>query len=347
MRRARLILEGDLSDRAYLYFQPDFANVAPNSADQTHTVQIRDLYADLYFDDTKVNRIRVGQSKVPYGFENMQSSSNRVPLERNDAFNSATRNERDLGAFYYYTPEWVQGIFKELSDKNLKGSGNYGMFGLGVYNGQGGSLQEQNDNMHIASRIMLPHKFSNGQIIEGAIQGYQGRYAVLSNPLFPLGQGEEAIKPVNSVEAGNTRGLLDERIGGSFVMYPQPFGFQTEWTVGRGPSLSESQTDIQSRSLSGGYAMAMYKIDDFHGTWIPYVRWSYYQGGFKSERNAPHAEINEFEFGTEWQVDQTSEITLAYLMTDRTNTSTNSSVGKPSYGQYDGDLIRLQYQVNY
>ncbi|MEZ5949741.1 MAG: porin [Planctomycetaceae bacterium] len=61
------------------------------------SAQIRDLYSDLYLDDDKVNRFRVGQSKVPHGWENLQSSQNRLPLDRDDGFNSAVKNERDLG----------------------------------------------------------------------------------------------------------------------------------------------------------------------------------------------------------------------------------------------------------
>ncbi|MBM3773272.1 MAG: hypothetical protein FJW27_18680 [Acidimicrobiia bacterium] len=43
-------------------------------------------------------RLRFGQSKVPFGSVNMQSSQNRAPLERPDALNSAVEGERDLGA---------------------------------------------------------------------------------------------------------------------------------------------------------------------------------------------------------------------------------------------------------
>jgi hypothetical protein len=50
----------------------------------------------LSFDAKKEYRVRIGQSKVPYGFENLQSSQNRLTLDRNDALNSAVVNERDL-----------------------------------------------------------------------------------------------------------------------------------------------------------------------------------------------------------------------------------------------------------
>jgi len=150
LRRARLIISGDVSEHLGIYLQPDFAAFIPGVSDQIKYVQIRDWYSDLYLDTGKVNRIRIGQSKIPYGWENMQSSSNRLSLDRNDAFNSAARNERDLGVFYYWTPKPAQDFFKYTVDEGLKGSGNYGIFGFGAYNGQGGSFREQNSTWLLA-----------------------------------------------------------------------------------------------------------------------------------------------------------------------------------------------------
>ena len=175
----RVILFGDVSDYLYLYIQPDFAASPDGVISNFHFTQLRDWYGDVYLDDSKVNRLRIGQSKVPYGWENLQSSQNRLSLDRNDAFNSATKNERDLGIFYYWTPEWAQETFKYIMDEGLKGSGNYGVFGFGAYNGQGGSLREFNDELHLVTRFTLPYTMENGQIIEAGIQAYTGRYVVL------------------------------------------------------------------------------------------------------------------------------------------------------------------------
>ena len=179
IRRARVILFGDVSEHLYVYFQPDFASTPNGSVDRIEFAQIRDWYGDVYIDKEKVHRFRVGQSKIPYGWENLQSSQNRLPLDRNDAFNSATKNERELGVFYYWTPEWAQDTFKLIMDENLKGSGNYGIFGFGVCNGQGGSLREYNDQLHVVSRFTLPVTLANCQIMEFGIQGYTGQYVVL------------------------------------------------------------------------------------------------------------------------------------------------------------------------
>lgn len=101
-----------------------------------HFTQLRDAYADIYFDHDKEFRVRAGQSKVPYGFTNMQSSQNRLTLDRPDALNTATRDERDLGLYFYYTPKEMRHLFRDLVKNNLKGSGDYGMFAFGVYNGK-------------------------------------------------------------------------------------------------------------------------------------------------------------------------------------------------------------------
>ena len=366
MRRARITISGDVHEHVYVYMQTDFASsgAAPNN----HFAQVRDWYADYYLDDCKELRIRVGQSKVPYGWENLQSSSNRVPLDRNDAFNSGTKNERDLGVFFYYTPTWAQDFFKDVLEKGYKGSGNYGLFGIGLYNGQGGSLIEFNDNVHLAARMTLPLTFDNGQHMEIGIQGYTGDYAVTNASIDPPGAPAGFTPfgfPDGTVTASglgspgvisaiaDRKGWNDERLGGSFIWYPQPFGFQTEWTVGRGPALNAAQTSIEERSLHGGYAMLLYKHDtECWGTWFPYLRYQYFQGGYKSEPNAPYCKIDEWEVGTEWQINPAAELTLSYLITDRTNTTANntSNTAAPipgSYGQFDGQAIRLQFQVNY
>ena len=345
IRRARVIISGDVSDHMYVYLQPDFASSVPGSADANQFTQIRDWYGDLYIDQEKVFRVRVGQSKVPYGWENLQSSSNRLPLDRHDALNSAVRNERDLGIFFYWTPEESQDLFKYVLDNGLKGSGNYGVFAFGAYNGQGGSLQEQNDNIHLITRLTWPFQLPNGQIVEPGIQAYTGNYVVLSSPISPLGVGA-ATRPLGTLETGDRHGIRDERVAGTLVWYPQPLGFQSEWTVGNGPGLNPAQTEVVERALYGGYAMAMYRHDaGCWGTLFPFVRWSYFNGGYKSERNAPFSKIDEWELGLEWQFNPQVELVTQYTFTDRTNTIARST--GESYGQFVGELLRMQLQVNY
>ncbi len=345
IRRTRVIISGDVSDRMYVYLQPDFASSVPGSPDANQFAQIRDWYGDLYLDTDKVYRFRVGQSKVPFGWENLQSSSNRLPLDRSDSLNSAVRNERDLGVFFYYTPQPVQDLFKEVLDDGLKGSGNYGFLGIGVHNGQGGSFVEQNDNLHVVARLAYPFRVVNNQIAEVGLQGYTGDYVVLSAQIRALGRGP-LIRPMGTLEDRNTGGIRDERVAGTFIWYPKPFGFQTEWNVGNGPGLNNLQTEVVERSLNGGYAMVMYRhASQKCGTFFPFARYNHFRGGYKAERNAPYVEIDEFEAGVEWQINDQMELVTQYTVTDRTNT-TALTMGE-SYQQFRGQLIRTQFQINY
>lgn len=347
LRRARLIIFGDVSEHLGLYLQPDFASTPNGSVDNIQFAQIRDWYGDWYLDKEKVFRFRLGQSKVPYGWENMQSSSNRLALDRSDPINSSVKNERDLGIFFYWTPEYAQKFFIDVIEQGLKGSGNYGVFALGVYNGQGGSLAETNDNLHSVIRLTLPHQLSNGQYVEASVQAYSGFYTVYSAQIRANGAGP-LIRPAGTLETGNRQGWLDQRIAGTFVWYPQPIGIQAEWMAGEGPALNETQTAIENRPVNGGYVQAMYKYDTCnHGILFPFIRWQYYRGGYKSERNAPYARVDEWEAGLEWQINPQVELVTMYTLTDRTNTTAYTDAGVQSYQQFEGQLLRVQLQFNY
>lgn len=344
IRRARLILSGDVSDHLTLYFQSDFANT-PAENSNTFFAQLRDLYGDVYLDADKVHRVRVGQSKIPYGFEVMQSSGNRAPLDRSDALDSGVSpNQRDLGAFYYWTPVGKQKLLKDLVDGGLKGSGNYGIFGVGVYNGQGGSQLDQNLNLHTVARLTWPVQLPGGQVVEASVQGYTGEYVVQGAAVRPLGRGDAAV-PAGT---GGGQGFRDQRVAGTFVWYPQPFGFQAEWNAGRGPGLNDAQTAVQVRSLEGGYVMALYKLDTpDYGIYIPYARYQHFRGGYKSLANAPYGTHDQWDFGVEWQIRKEMELVVEYSRVDGVNLNPINQPGVTSYRNFDGSVLRTQFQINY
>lgn len=329
IRRARLILSGDIHDHVSIYLQPDFASWI---GDQGHVAILRDWYADLFLDKAKQFRFRVGQSKVPYGFENLQSSSNRLPLDRNDALNSAVKDERDLGVFFYWSPPVMRERFQHLVQSGLKGSGDYGIVGFGVYNGQTANVPAQVDNLHVVGRVSVPFQIGP-QYIEIGGGGYYGKYRINL-------QNREDV--TYTVPNGDPL-LLDARAFGTFVLYPQPLGFVAEYTVGVGPQQGRvNPTVIDSRRLHGGYAQLMLKIDDPFGTiaLIPYVRGTYYNGGKKFMTNAPHYVVKEVELGVEWQIIKPLEIVLAYMIADRTSDAY-------PYDEERGHVTRVQVQVNY
>lgn len=330
IRRARVIIQGDVHPHVFVYLQTDFASAIDS---QNHVAIVRDWYADVAVDPAKEFRFRVGQSKVPYGFENLQSSQNRLPFDRNDAINSAVKDERDLGLFAYWAPAETRKVFKELVEDNLKGSGDYGVVGFGVYNGQTANRFDRNDNLHVVGRVSYPFRLG-GQFVELGVGGYTGLYTIKVES--PEDGPEYNVRD----DDGNLR---DARAIASLVVYPQPFGVQAEYNVGKGPQqLEDDPTTIATHSLHGGYAQLMYKFDEPLGTvsLIPYVRGTLYEGGKKFETNTPRYEVRELELGIEWQLLKALEITGAYMFSDRT-------ASKAPYAQQQGQVTRVQVQVNY
>lgn len=361
LRRGRLVISGQPHDRVFFYFQPDFANLI-NGTEGVGVV--RDLYADLFLTQSKEWRIRVGLSKVPFGFEDLQSSSKRLTLDRNDATNSGVPGQRDLGLFLYYTPTVVRDLFRRLVDTGLKGSGDYGMLGIGVYNGQGSNIRDGNKDKHIIFHSMYPYEFPNGQILQVGMDAYTGQYNVAATPVVPgdlllTNGGEVAPRLFNN---GN---YLDERIGFHAVLFPQPLGIQAEYTFGRGPQLNAARTDVESGTLRGGYVQVFYKYDcDMYcQSIIPFFRVQEYYGGRKSEANAPHTSVREWQLGLEYQLNRALELTVSYAWAQGNSTDKGllpsvphsaCSISVPSvactqtpYQRQTGNLLRFQLQWNF
>jgi hypothetical protein len=359
LRRGRVIISGQPLDRVFVYLQPDFAS----SADGTNNVaQIRDLYADLFLTDNKEWRIRAGQSKVPFGFENMQSSQNRLALDRNDAINSAAVNERDIGLFLYYAPTTVRERFRRLVESGLKGSGDYGMLGIGVYNGQTANRREANKNKHVIVHSMYPHEFPNGQIVEVGMDAYTGQFHVGTEPVVPTNPTAVSRGVPLAPILRNGGNYVDERVAWHFVLYPQPFGIQGEYTIGRGPELNAARTEVVTGSLRGGYIQLFYnyRCDTFCERVFPFVRYQEYFGGKKHEPNAPRHSVRELELGLEYQFNRALELTVMYTFTGRTSsdlTTAPASCADPGfagipcaqtpYAYQSGNLLRFQLQWNF
>jgi phosphate-selective porin len=332
LRRIRIIFSGNISDRVYMYIQPDFASSV--STTSLHFAQIRDAYFDVALDKKKEFRIRFGQSKIPFGFENMQSSQNRLPLDRNDALNSPLSNERDLGVMFYWAPEAKRKLLAHVQNGKLKGSGDYGILGLGLFNGQTANRPEANQQPHIVGRFTWPHEFKNKQIVEASVQAMTGRVAVT--------KGTKSKVAIDSRTNLAFTDFLDQRVAGSFVLYPQPFGIQAEYNVGTGPEYDSKDNTIKEQKLKGGYAQMSYRLDFGNQILFPFVRYQYYDGGKKHETDARSYTVKEFEIGAEWQPLPNFELVAMFTNSDRRFEDSDKPLN-----QQKGRLIRLQAQLNF
>jgi len=326
IRRARLVFSGQVHPNVFFYFQPDFAS-SPSTGIQNF-VQIRDLYFDLSFDKKREYRVRVGQSKIPYGFENMQSSSQRLALDRNDAMNSAILNERDLGIFFYWAPAEIRERFAMLVKDGFKGSGDYGVFAFGVYNGQIANKLDGNSDLNVVARVTYPFVIGS-QIIEPGIQAYTGKWAFT---------GE--ISP--GVKVNDPQYVKDQRVGATFVLYPRPFGIQTEYNIGTGPRYNTVTNTVDETDLNGGYVLLNYKLDIKKQHIYPFAKFQYYDGGKKYEKDARSYVVRDYEIGIEWQPIKAFEFTAEYVIADRTFEDSVLPINRQQ-----GNLLRLQAQFNF
>lgn len=328
IRRARLNILGQVYQNIFFKLEADFAASISGSTTGNYT-QLRDAYVDVGLDPESVFKVRIGQSKVPYGFENLQSSGNRLMLDRADAMNSALLNERDLGAFLYFTPVRIKKIYADLVNQNYKGSGDFGVLAFGAYNGQTANRPEMNKSQHIVARATYPFTIGS-QVIEPGIQAYTGRYVMYDNQLSS-GVGYSADK-----------NYTDQRAAASFILYPKPFGIQAEYNVGRGPQFDKAAQAVLTKSLQGGYVMASYRLPYKSMLFFPYSRYQYYQGGRKFETDARAYAVHQLDFGVEWTVNKYFELTAEYCISDR------------QYEDYSlqnnhqkGNNLRVQAQVNF
>ncbi len=332
IRRGRLRYTGDVTPRFYLYAQTDF-NGSPGSGD--FGLQARDLYADIALDRQKAWRVRAGLSKVPFGFSNMQSSSNRLALERPEAINSAVEGERDYGAYLMWASPEARRRFSDLTSKGLRGSGDYGVVAVGLFNGQGLNRPDADGAPYVLGRVSYPFKTASGQLYELGVQAYHGMFVPETQAVVVNGASIVPSRP----EAG----VADDRIGTTFVLYPQPFGIEAEWNWGRGPQIAADFRSITAQRLQGGYLQGSYRHVRGDSVYTPFVRWQYFDGARKFGRNAPWDRVNETEAGFEWEPVSELELTFLYGRTaERVRTGTF-----PYATTRGANRFSLQLQVNY
>lgn len=126
------------------------------------------------------------------------------------------------------------------------------------------------------------------------------------------------------------------------MLYPQPFGIQAEYNIGKGPEFNTSTDSIEVKNLHGGYVTLSYYKKIKNHTFIPFVRLQYYEGGKKHETDARSYVVKELEAGIEWQPVKNFELVVMYTSSDRVY---EDFIKQNNHQK--GSLLRLQLQVNF
>ncbi|WP_233254015.1 porin [Hymenobacter sedentarius] len=203
------------------------------------------------------------------------------------------------------------------------------MVGFGVFNGQTANRPELNNQQHVVARVTYPVALGK-HIIEPGLQAYSGNY-VMPSDLLSAG-----------VKTSADRSYRDQRVAATVVLYPQPFGVQAEYNIGRGPEFNPHTNTIETKSLTGGYVLLNYRLRYGHQQLYPFLRAQYYDGGKKHERDARSYTVREAELGLEWQPMSSFELVTMYTLSSRRY----EDFQKPDNKQRGG-LLRLQAQINF
>lgn len=342
-RRIRWVVTGQVSEHVSFFIQPDLASASTASGfANTHVVSMRDAYGDWNFDREKEFRLRAGLQRVPCSFDNYQASRVRMAIDRADATNSCQSSERDMGLSFMWTPKVAQQRFKQMLDY-MNGPGDYGVFNVTVYNGQGLNQVETNRDKHVGVRAAWPFELPGGRLMEVGVNAMRGIFTVNNGT---CAVGSTSICGLNESRSSGSRGYQDERV--NFYVYypPQPWGFIAEYVTGRGPKRGADGI-VRESHLNGGYVQGHYqwKYSDV-GLANIYTRWQEYHGGIKFQMGAADGTMSELETGVAWQPDPQWEFTVAYTYANRLNTfntTPNTLVTAPGQQiEAYGNLLRFQ-----
>ena len=227
--------------------------------------------------------------------------------------------------FFFWVTKEKRALIHSLRKAGLSG-GDFGVFALGFYNGQTANQEDENNEFHVVTRFSYPIQIGN-QVIEPGIQAYTGKYVVthFSDAL--------QVEP---------NGYIDQRAALSFVLYPQPFGIQAEYNIGRGPEFDVASQTIKIKPLQGGYATFSYFIEQWGQQFFPFVRLQYYNGGKKHELDARSYTVKDAEVGIEWHPLKHFEFLAEYTFSNRRYEDYANPINHQT-----GSVMRLQAQLSF
>ncbi|HSE59595.1 MAG TPA: porin [Nitrospiraceae bacterium] len=334
VRRLRLVFQGQVSERIAFFMQ--FA--LEGSQQELSNREIIDNYADFYLTKDRVHRFRLGLHRVPNSFDTYRSSTNRQEMDRHESIQSGAPGERDLGIAYYWSPKTAQERFAELAAYH-NGPGDYGVFGIMVYNGQTRNRLELNNNKHVGVKLAYPFQFRNGRLLETGILAFHGNFSV---PGTTQPNVASAARCQDRLTEEGGCDVKDQRVTAYIWTPPQPWGLLGEFTIGRGPKRNAQTNFVDETQIIGGYVQGYYtwRYSDV-GMLTPYVRWGEYYGGFKSLNGSPDGQSRTWNFGLVWEPDTHLRFTVDYMFKNGLN---STLVANQPQVDFDASQLRFQAQ---
>jgi hypothetical protein len=139
IRRARLDVKGTISPYWSYRVQLDLAG----------TPKLIDAYAELKLND--YFNFTIGQAKIPFSLENLTSSNKLELIDRSQAVEALVARGKDVGGNQNGRDLGIQlgGTILKLNDRPIVD------YRLGVYNGSGINVADNNEKKDFATRLIL------------------------------------------------------------------------------------------------------------------------------------------------------------------------------------------------
>ena len=280
IRRARIKVNASPSKRSRVQLQ-----VALDEGN----IQVRDAWLEYDLQSGGEWRARLGQQKIPFGFENPQSSSRRGPLERAEITRRGPGAGRDVGVVLMWTPERDQELFAHAKKHEL-GTGDYGTVSVGIYNGQG-TVAEENEGKHVSVRVAKPFMLGD-RYAEAGASYFGGNF--------------------HSNAAGMS--LDDELWGGYFYLPPRPVGIQGGYYDG----------ETEGGDVDGFYAMGLWRPCE---KGLAFVRYDEYDGPRRGRGLGNVYDRDRWTAGYAHHVSSNTELTLEFEHSETAAAGDSDTVG--------------------
>ncbi|MCX7597921.1 MAG: OprO/OprP family phosphate-selective porin [Armatimonadetes bacterium] len=304
--RARTVFSFQPSDLTDAYFQLDFGRGEPT---------VKDAWVQRALSAGREWRWRLGQQKVPFGFETPQSDNDRLPFERTNLSTTLFPGNRDTGLVLYYTRPQDAALF--ASGREVFGAGDFGNFAIGLFNGQGAAYRtldtgarvydgaETNSNKHLMVRFAKPFSLgAGGRYAEAGVSYWHGRYR----------------------SAKADREFDDRMLGLHAYLAPAPWGLQAEYFTGK----------TEGGDVDAWYGMGLLRAGR---KGLVFARYEDYEGPRKGKGVGNIFDRQRWCLGYAYDLDPRTRLTLEYDI-ERVEAAGNQPA-------FHNDVLGVQLQATY
>lgn len=344
VERARLFADARLFEYYSLRIQVEFSQERRVDGAFSQEPRLKDAYLEV--DYVPWARFRMGQFKVPFTLENIQSHKYIDFAERSIAVDNMRLPSRDIGAMLH--GRLADGLFE---------------YQLAVLSGAGENRSDDNSAKDLAGRLVLrPFRGVDSEALRGAQFGVSGTWGeqdelLFGRPFLTVGGTEFVDFALGTALRGDR-----SRLAAEFAWLVGPASLKTEWMWMwledlRGPAV-RGDFRFDSWYLSASYLLTGEKkvldrivprrrFNPFRGTWGAWelaARYSLFRSDddlFRLGLASGSSRADAFTVGISWYLNELLRLTFNY---ERTEFEDDLVIGGELLDEEDVLLLQTQLE---